>query len=102
MHKWTFEEDLFCCMRYIDNYIIHHCPVEASYFVYELGVELKEISESGLRRKVRQIKQLSLDEEIFDNLCIFPLKGYSRQCKNAFYIAMVKCQLEEYRKEQQS
>ena len=93
MHRWTYEEDLFCCERYVENYIKNHYDVSAQHFIYELGVELKAISEGSLRMKVQNIKQIVLEENLYDSLNISPLSKYSRQCKQAFNAAMRKAYL---------
>ena len=93
MHRWTYREDLFCCERYIENYIEKQCNISAQDFIYELSVELKTISEGSLRMKVQNIKQIVLEENLYDNLNISPLSQYSRQCKMAFTAAMRKASL---------
>ena len=78
-HRWTYDEDRYCCEKYIECYVISKSELSASEFVRELSFELTEIKPTSLRMKVQNIKQILIEKQISDSLKISPSANYSLQ-----------------------
>ena len=78
-HRWSFEEDRYCCEKYIERYVVSNSDLSASDFVRELSSKLMEIKPTSLRMKVQNIKQILIEKQISDSLKISPSANYSKQ-----------------------
>ena len=78
-HRWSFEEDRYCCEKYIKRYVVSNSDLSASDFVRELSSILMEIKPTSLRMKVQNIKQILIEKQISDSLKISPSANYSKQ-----------------------
>lgn len=83
-HKWTFEEDLICCQKYFQAFVLFGLKMSIADFIKSISEELSDIPENAIRIKMQNIKQLCIEEDIVDTLDITPLDQYSDQCKRAF------------------
>lgn len=84
-HRWTMAEDLICCKRFLETYVIQQKDTDTVQFLQMLVKEVPEVSEGSLRMKIQNIKFLATEEGIEDTSTITSLRQYSMQCKNAFY-----------------
>lgn len=85
-HDWTFEENYICCYEYITNFIIGKT---SEYIVLQkLKDKLKDITESSLRMKMQNIKQIVIEKNLLDNSCMRPLPNFSKENLLAFNKAM--------------
>lgn len=85
-HRWLFNEDKYCCEKYIEYYVLNKSGLKIDMFVELLKAALPEIKKNSLKMKVSNIKQILIELGIDDTLDVKPLKNYSRQNK----VAMLK------------
>lgn len=83
-HNWSMDEDMFCCRKYLEYYVIHQSTVDISEFVRILNNAMPQISPNSLKMKVQNIKQLCIENNILDSLKVKPLSRYSTQNADAF------------------
>jgi hypothetical protein len=83
-HRWTFEEDLLCCRRFFEQYVVQHSSMDLQFFAQQLHRELPEISVGSLRMKAQNIQQLCNEQGIRSSLAAKPLTQYSQQNRRAF------------------
>ena len=107
-HEWTYDEEFFCCKKYIwfmlknlpDNEKANVDLTEYDSFreickyrtIYDLIIEIsdhyKYIPLREIEHKLKQIKQVSNDFNGKDDyVCINPHRYYSEQLKKAFGFA---------------
>lgn len=84
IHRWTFDEDLICCRKFLEYYVIEKSNEEISKFLAMLSLEVPAVSEGSLRMKVQNIKYLSMRAGFSDSVSIKWLSQYSVQCEKAF------------------
>ena len=84
VHRWTMEEDLICCMRFLECYVIQKSDMDITRFLQILSKEVPAVSEGSLRMKIQNIKYLTMREGIKDTAAIKWLSQYSMQCERAF------------------
>ena len=83
-HRWTPEEDVLCCRRFFEQYIIRHSSMDAQFFAQQLHKELPGISVGSLKMKAQNIQQLCLEHGIKSSFAAKPLAQYSQQNRRAF------------------
>ena len=83
-HRWTFEEDVICCRRFFEQYVMLQSSMDLSQFAEQLHRTLPEISVGSLRMKTQNIKQLCVEQGIRNSLAAKPLSQYSQQNYRAF------------------
>lgn len=83
-HRWTFEEDVICCRRFFEQYVMLQSSMDLSLFAEQLHRALPEISVGSLRMKTQNIKQLCVEQGIRNSLAAKPLSQYSQQNYRAF------------------
>ena len=60
-HRWTMEEDVLCCRRFFEQYVIQYSSMDAQFFAQQLHRELPDISVWFLKMKAQNIQQLCLE-----------------------------------------
>ena len=80
---WSYYEDELCCKLYIENFIINQNNMSLTEFVKLLSSKINR-SETTLKMKVQNIKQIVLEKNIIDSLQTSPLAHYSPQNLVAF------------------
>lgn len=93
VHKWTFEEDYISCREFLATYAVNKSHQEIESFLSFLSPKIPAVTKSSLRMKLQNIKNLAINNGIFDTASIKPLTGYSAQCEHAFYQAMTDLNL---------
>ena len=83
-HRWTFEEDLLCCRRFFEQYVVQRSSMDLQFFAQQLHRELPDISVGSLRMKTQNIQQLCIEHGIKSSLNTKPLTQYSQQNRRAF------------------
>ena len=89
-HRWSFEEDRYCCEKYIEFYVIQKSDTSASDFVRILASALGDIKPTSLRMKVQNIKQIMIEKHIPNSLQISPSANYSKQNLSALEIVLAE------------
>lgn len=84
IHHWTMEEDIICCKRFFEYYVIKQSDIDTVQFLQMIKKEIPNISEGSLRMKIQNIKYLAMQEGLKDTSTIKCLSQYSTQCKKAF------------------
>ena len=84
MHHWTYDEDELCCKEYFKTYVDEKSAMPLNDFVRHLALKLPDIPKNSLRRKVHNIKNLSLEAGLEDSLQSKPLSNCSQQNRRAF------------------
>ena len=84
VHRWTMEEDMICCKRFLDCYVVRQSNMDIAQFLKMLAKEVPEVSEGSLRMKIQNIKYLASQAGLKDTSTIKWLSQYSTQCKKAF------------------
>ena len=82
-HRWTMEEDVYCCRRYVEQYVIKKSSMEFLTFLKQLDNELEDVQQGSIRMKIQNIKQVLMELEVEDTLVVSPLKQYSKQNRKA-------------------
>lgn len=93
-HKWTKEENEYCCRRYIEQYVINKSSMKASEFSRVLEKEIVTISAGSIKMKLQNIKQILIEFRIEDSLKITPLDQYSIQNKEAMEKVLKEMKIE--------
>lgn len=88
IHRWTIEEDMVCCKRFLEYYVIQRSTLDTVQFLKLLAKEVPNVSEGSLRMKIQNIKYLTVKEGLKDTSTIKWLSQYSMQCENAFKNAL--------------
>ena len=83
-HRWTFEEDVVCCRRFFEQYVLQYSSMDLQFFAQRLHRELPDISVGSLRMKAQNIQQLCREHGIRTSLDAKPLAQYSQQNRRAF------------------
>lgn len=78
-HSWTYDEDMYCCQKYYEYYVVNKMRTDIDEFVAMLNIDLPNIKRSSLKMKIQNIKQIALDLNLEDTLRCGPLKNYSNQ-----------------------
>jgi len=84
VHRWTLEEDLICCKRFLEVYVIEKRDMDTVSFLQSLAKEVPEVSEGSLRMKIQNIKYLTTHAGLDDSSLITSLGPGSMQCERAF------------------
>jgi len=84
VHRWTLEEDLICCKRFLEVYVIEKRDMDTVSFLQSLAKEVPEVSEGSLRMKIQNIKYLTTHAGLDDSSQITSLGPGSMQCERAF------------------
>lgn len=88
-HRWTFEEDLYFCNKYLDFFVIQKSNMSLSDFCrLLLASESAEINFNSARLKVQNIKEILIELHISDSLKTAPAKNYSKQNMRAMESAL--------------
>lgn len=90
-HRWTYEENEVCCRRYLERYVLRSSDLSVSAFVRLLKQELPQLKENSIRRKVHNIRHLSLEAQLNDSMNCPAEENCSSDNRKAFYTL-----LEEY------
>ena len=85
VHRWTMEEDMICCRRFLENYVVNKTNIDTVQFLKMLAKEVPAVSEGSLRMKIQNVKYLSVRAGLKDTLPLKWLSQYSMQCERAFY-----------------
>ncbi|MBR3785501.1 MAG: hypothetical protein IKJ77_03770 [Firmicutes bacterium] len=93
VHRWTMEEDLICCKRFLQVYVIEKSDMDTVSFLQSLAKEVPEVSEGSLRMKIQNIKHLTSLEGLENSSLITSLGPGSMQCKSALKQAMEELDL---------
>lgn len=93
IHRWTMAEDLICCKKFLEHYVINKSNMEFVQFLKMLSTEVPEVSEGSLRMKIQNIKYLSVQAGLTDCAPIKWLSQYSMQCEKAFEQAIKELKL---------
>ena len=88
VHRWTMDEDLICCKRFLEVYVIEQSDIDTVSFLQRLAKEVPEVSEGSLRMKIQNIKYLASQYGFEDSSSITSLGPGSMQCERAFNEAM--------------
>lgn len=83
-HRWTMEEDVLCCRRFFEQYVIQQSSMDLLQFAEQLHQALPSISVGSLKMKTQNIKQLCMEHGIRNSLDAKPLVQYSQQNHRAF------------------
>ena len=87
-HRWTVEEDIFCCRSFFDRYVIQKSAMNLQQFAEQLHSAMPGISVGSLRMKTQNIQQLCIEYGITNSLAAHPLAQYSQQNRQAFLQVM--------------
>ena len=88
-HRWTFEEDLIFCNKYLDFFVEQKSNVSLSDFSrLVLASVSTEISFNSAKMKVQNIKAILIELNISDSLKTAPAKNYSKQNLEAMKYAL--------------
>ena len=85
-HRWTMEEDVLCCRRFFEQYVIQQSSMDLLQFAEQLHQALPSISVGSLKMKTQNIKQLCIEHGIRNSLDAKPLVQYSQQNYRAFLV----------------
>lgn len=88
VHRWTMEEDLTCCERFLQVYVVEKSDMDTVSFLQSLAKEVPEISEGSLRMKIQNIKYLAVQAGLCDSSSITSLGPGSMQCERAFKLVL--------------
>ena len=83
-HNWTYQENEICCRHYIEHYVLQHSGVSTSALVRLLKEELPQLKETSIKRKISNIKYLSVMAGLVDSSTIAPSANCSTDNKHAF------------------
>ena len=82
--KWNYNDDYICCKRYWEFSLGRLPQKTIEHLLLSLKKELPKFPIGSLRMKLQNIKQISIELGLKDNVQLSPLDQYSRQCKDAF------------------
>ncbi len=85
VHRWTMEEDMVCCKRFLEYYVVNKSDIDTVQFLKMLAREVPNVSEGSLRMKIQNVKYLSVRAGLKDTSTLKWLSQYSMQCERAFY-----------------
>ena len=85
VHRWTMEEDMICCKKFLECYVVNQSNIDTVQFLKMLAKEVPAVSEGSLRMKIQNIKYLSERAGIKNTCMLRWLSQYSMQCERAFY-----------------
>lgn len=88
VHRWTMEEDLTCCERFLQVYVVEKRDMDTVSFLQSLAKEVPEVSEGSLRMKIQNIKYLASQAGLSDSSSITSLGPGSMQCERAFKLVV--------------
>ena len=88
VHRWTMEEDLTCCERFLQVYVVEKSDMDTVSFLQSLAKEVPEVSEGSLRMKIQNIKYLTKQAGLSDSSSITSLSQCSMQCERAFKLVV--------------
>lgn len=88
VHRWTMEEDLTCCERFLQVYVVEKSDIDTVSFLQSLAKEVPEVSEGSLRMKIQNIKYLTKQAGLDDSSSITSLGPGSMQCERAFKLIL--------------
>lgn len=94
-HNWTMEEELYCCRRYVEQYVLNKSNTDCATFLNQLDKELVNISKGSIRMKIQNTKQILAEKNIEDFLDISPLKKYSKRNKKAVEAVLLELGIEK-------
>ena len=84
-HNWTYRENEVCCKRYLEQYVLRRGDLSVSTFVRLLKQELPQLKENSIRRKVHNIRYLSLEAKLNDYMNCPAESNCSSDNRKAFY-----------------
>ena len=84
-HSWTYLDNEICCRRFIQLFVLEHRALTQREFMRLLKVDLPDIKETSLLRKISNIKYLSIEAGLSDTLRCSPSANYSKDNRKAFY-----------------
>lgn len=88
-HRWTFEEDLTFCNKYLDFFVEQKSHMSLSDFCrLLLALEPSGICFNSAKMKVQNIKAILIELNISDSLKTAPAKNYSKQNLEAMKYAL--------------
>ena len=80
--RWTDEEELCCCIKYVEYYVVKKLKVNSGVVIEEIKCLFPERSTGSIRRKLQNIKQILLENNIEETCALKPLTNYSQNNKN--------------------
>lgn len=88
-HRWSYEEDLHFCNKYLDFFVVENSDISLSDFSrLVLASGITEISFNSAKAKVQNIKAILIDLNIPDSLKVAPARNYSKQNLKAMKFAL--------------
>ena len=87
-HDWTYLENEICCRRFFQHFVLEHSGLSSSDLMRMLKQEMPHLKETSLRRKISNIKYLSIEAGLDDSLKCASSANYSIDNKNAFCALM--------------
>ena len=76
-HAWTYEENVYCCKRYIEQYVIESSNLRVTEFSRLLEKEMQTVPAQSIKMKLQNIKQILMELGVRDSLEAAPLEKYS-------------------------
>ena len=86
-HKWNIDEDIICCKKFIEYYIVEKSDITTSEFIKIISNKIPNIKESSIKMKIENIKYISEKSGYKDSSHLKGLANYSKQNEIAFNIA---------------
>ena len=80
-HKWSYDEDKYCCEAFVENYIKYY-PTPACTpkdTINEIKRALPQLDESSVRVKLANIKAICQELEVDECYPLSLAPNYSRQ-----------------------
>lgn len=82
---WTYRDNEICCRRYIECCVLKNSGFSISAFARSLKQELPHLKENSIKRKISNIKYLSLEAKLDDSLLCAASSNYSADNRSAFF-----------------
>lgn len=84
-HKWSYEENKFCCDLFRDYFIIENkSNISLEFLFKKVNEKFPDIKYSSFRMLFQNYKQICIEYLIKDYLPFGPLKSYSNLSLHAF------------------
>jgi hypothetical protein len=87
-HRWTAEENYDFCVEYIYAYIIDREDLTLTEMAQRMQDLYPHLKLSSIEKKLKNIRFLSIQNQLSDNATFSPLYGVSRQCEICFEDAL--------------
>ena len=87
-HRWTAEENYDFCVEYLYAYVIDREDLTLSEMARRMQNLYPHLKLSSIEKKLKNIRFLSIQNQLSDNATFSPLYGVSRQCEICFEDAL--------------